>query len=108
MRAAPLTAIAGENKNPMPTDEVEQDRLDLQHEMLLSLLGNKLYLAPIAANPQKILDVGTGTGIWAIDMADRFPSAEVIGTDLSPIQPTWVPPNWYVPAAAAPAARAPG
>lgn len=27
------------------------------------------------------------------DMADLYPSAEVIGTDLSPIQPRWVPPN---------------
>lgn len=26
-------------------------------------------------------------------MADEFPSAQVIGTDLSPIQPRWVPPN---------------
>lgn len=26
-------------------------------------------------------------------MADDFPSAVVIGTDLSPIQPSWVPPN---------------
>ncbi|EEP78003.1 hypothetical protein UREG_02852 [Uncinocarpus reesii 1704] len=32
-------------------------------------------------------------GIWAIDIADEFPSCEVIGCDLSPIQPTWVPPN---------------
>lgn len=32
-------------------------------------------------------------GIWAIDFADEFPSADVIGTDLSPIQPSWVPPN---------------
>lgn len=23
----------------------------------------------------------------------RYPSAEVVGTDLSPIQPSWVPPN---------------
>ncbi|KAF7556964.1 hypothetical protein G7Z17_g1033 [Cylindrodendrum hubeiense] len=27
------------------------------------------------------------------DFADEFPGAEVIGTDISPIQPTWVPPN---------------
>lgn len=40
-----------------------------------------------------ILDVGTGTGIWAIDVADQYPSATVVGTDLSPIQPEWVPPN---------------
>ena len=42
---------------------------------------------------QKVLDLGTGTGIWAIDFAEQFPSASVIGTDLSPIQPAWVPPN---------------
>ncbi len=26
-------------------------------------------------------------------VADEYPEAEVIGIDLSPIQPTWVPPN---------------
>lgn len=31
--------------------------------------------------------------LWAIDMADKFPGAQVIATDLSPIQPEWVPPN---------------
>jgi methylase of polypeptide subunit release factors len=33
-------------------------------------------------------DVGTGTGIWAIDFADQYNNAEVTGTDLSPIQCT--------------------
>lgn len=41
-----------------------------------------------------MLDFGTGTGIWAIDFADEFPSASVFDTDLSPIQPGWVPPNF--------------
>jgi hypothetical protein len=27
------------------------------------------------------------------DFADQFPSAQVVGTDISPIQPAWVPPN---------------
>jgi len=40
-----------------------------------------------------ILDVGTGTGIWAMDVADDYPDALVLGIDLSPIQPTLVPPN---------------
>ena len=57
------------------------------------LLNNKLFLAPIGPEPQKVLDIGTGTGIWAMDFADQYPSAQVIGTDLSPIQPTFVPPN---------------
>ncbi|RFN46890.1 s-adenosyl-l-methionine-dependent methyltransferase [Fusarium flagelliforme] len=58
-------------------------------------IGNRLHLSPIGEKPQKILDIGTGTGIWAIDsdMADEYSSAEVIGTDISAAQPTFVPPN---------------
>lgn len=48
--------------------------------------------APIE-RPSGILDISTGTGIWAIDAADAYPEAEVVGIDLSPIQPRWVPSN---------------
>jgi hypothetical protein len=27
------------------------------------------------------------------DFADEFPDCKVIGTDVSPIQPSWIPPN---------------
>ncbi|KAL1994930.1 hypothetical protein VTN49DRAFT_1117 [Thermomyces lanuginosus] len=76
----------------LPNDESENDRLDMAHEMCLLILHRKLYLAPIK-NPQRVIDLGTGTGIWAIDFADLHPQAEVIGCDLSPIQPSLVPPN---------------
>ncbi|KKY23770.1 putative methyltransferase domain-containing protein [Diplodia seriata] len=33
------------------------------------------------------------TGIWAIEAGDTWPSATVVGNDLSPIQPQWLPPN---------------
>lgn len=62
------------------------------HHILSLALEGKLFLAPLT-NPQKVLDVGTGTGIWAMDFADAFPGASVTGTDLSPIQPSWTPPN---------------
>ncbi|KAF4332694.1 s-adenosylmethionine-dependent methyltransferase [Fusarium beomiforme] len=62
------------------------------HHVLNLALDNKLFLAPLK-NAQAVLDVGTGTGIWAIDFADEFPEAEVTGIDLSPTQPSWVPPN---------------
>lgn len=76
-----------------PNDEEENDRLDMQHAVFLKSCDGQLYLAPIRKDVQHVLDVGTGTGIWALDFADTHPSASVIGTDLSPIQPSWVPPN---------------
>jgi ubiquinone/menaquinone biosynthesis C-methylase UbiE len=42
----------------------------MHHHIFGLLLGGKLHLAPIEKNPQNILDVGTGTGIWAIEMAE--------------------------------------
>ena len=66
--------------------------MDLLHHIWRLIIGGKLFRAPIN-NSQRVLDLGTGTGIWAIDFADEFPSALVIGTDLSPIQPNIVPPN---------------
>ena len=53
----------------MPNDENEQDWLDLYHHIFLTLLEGKLCAVPLK-RPQRILDVGTGTGIWAIDMAE--------------------------------------
>ncbi|KAF2136203.1 uncharacterized protein K452DRAFT_292578 [Aplosporella prunicola CBS 121167] len=76
----------------MPNDEHELDRLDLHHHVTLLMMDDKLHFAPLES-PHRVLDVGTGTGIWAIDFADLFPAASVIGTDLSPVQPKWVPPN---------------
>ncbi|CAG8292899.1 unnamed protein product [Penicillium salamii] len=75
-----------------PNDEREQDRLDLTHHIYNLLLKGELTRAPVT-NPHRVLDLGTGTGIWAMDYADANPGSEVIGIDLSPIQPSWVPPN---------------
>ncbi|KAL2811710.1 S-adenosyl-L-methionine-dependent methyltransferase [Aspergillus granulosus] len=75
-----------------PNDEVANAQQDLAHHMYNLTFDGQLHQAPIE-NPQEILDLGTGTGIWAIDMADEYPSARVTGVDLSPIQPSFVPPN---------------
>jgi ubiquinone/menaquinone biosynthesis C-methylase UbiE len=64
----------------------------LHHEVFRVLLDNRLHLAPLE-NPASILDIGCGTGQWAMDMAEKYPDCEVMGVDLSPIQPTTVPIN---------------
>ncbi|KAK7921647.1 Secondary metabolism regulator LAE1 [Apiospora marii] len=81
-----------EGKYFLPNDPAEQDRLDLQHQGLKILLGGKLFLAPIK-NPKHVLDLATGTGIWPNEFAELYPDAQVIGSDLSQIQPDTKPPN---------------
>lgn len=50
-----------------PNDDVEQEREDMKHAMVKLLCSQKLHFAPIGDNPQEILDIGTGTGIWSIE-----------------------------------------
>jgi SAM-dependent methyltransferase len=78
-----------------PNDEREQDRLDMIHHVYYRALGDRLFLAPVDLDAGlRVLDIGTGTGMWAIHLGDEYPgAAEIVGNDLSPIQPTWCPPN---------------
>ena len=38
----------------------------MKHTMVKMLCG-QLYFAPISEHPHEVLDIGTGTGIWAIE-----------------------------------------
>lgn len=66
---------------PLPAgDPPEIERLNGQHQLIREAKG-KLHYAPLR-NPRWILDVASGTGIWADEMAQRFArSAIVIGLD---------------------------
>lgn len=68
---------------PLPKDMGEISRLDFQHYLLRSGLGGN-FIAPIGTQTtiHDILDVGTGSGRWAMEIAATFPSARVVGLDL--------------------------
>ncbi|KAG5304453.1 methyltransferase [Histoplasma capsulatum G186AR] len=65
----------------------------MHHALIRVVMKDRLFFSPIGDSPGRVIDLCTGTGIWAIEFADLFPSAEIIGNDLSPIQPRLVPPN---------------
>ncbi|KZO94087.1 S-adenosyl-L-methionine-dependent methyltransferase [Calocera viscosa TUFC12733] len=73
----------------LPADEEEINRLETQHN-IFRMLNNGNYLGPVqdvlAGAGKQILDIGTGTGAWAVEMAAEFPEAQVVGVDLAPIQ----------------------
>ncbi|KZL79781.1 methyltransferase domain-containing protein [Colletotrichum incanum] len=62
----------------------------LGYAIALRIFNSELSLAPVS-KPHRVLNIGTGTSIWVIEFADRNPESEVLGTDLSPIQPEYVP-----------------
>ncbi|KAI1055889.1 hypothetical protein LB506_009162 [Fusarium annulatum] len=97
-------------------NQSQNDAMDVVHHMWTLAQNGKLFQAPISDDIQSQLhclhlhtdstrrwlwnwyvDVlpmcRESTGIWAIDFADEFPGFEVTGTDISPIQPSFVPPN---------------
>ncbi|TGZ80539.1 S-adenosyl-L-methionine-dependent methyltransferase [Ascodesmis nigricans] len=83
----------GQGKYVLPNDEAEQDRLDLHHHLALMVLDAKLHTVKLPENLHRVLDCGTGTGIWALEFGAMHPEAVVTGVDLSPIQPNWVETN---------------
>lgn len=79
----------------IPSDEKQFETYEAGHLVALIMDSdhdNPLFRAPVK-DPKHILDIGTGLGNWAIDVADMFPTTTVRGVDLYPPPVTWMPPN---------------
>ncbi|KAM0269061.1 hypothetical protein ACHAQH_009826 [Verticillium albo-atrum] len=80
-----------------PNDESERARLEIQHGLFQLCLDGALTSARLSTPANRalsILDIGAGTGAWAIAMAEQHPTASIRGVDVSAaLLPTAVPPN---------------
>jgi tRNA G46 methylase TrmB len=60
----------------------EQVRLDHQAGLVIEAIGHLPHA--LRGRPfQNILDLGCGSGRWALDMAYQYPDAEIVGVDSS-------------------------
>lgn len=86
----------------LPADVLEHGRLDIQHEMLKTARNGLFFAADDvrrALAPRKdsepqpaVLDIGSGSGLWMVDMAKMFPHADIVGVDLAPANLSKTPP----------------
>ncbi|KAI0126032.1 sam dependent methyltransferase [Xylariales sp. AK1849] len=73
-----------------PAKDDEETRIYLLHEAFRKTLDGRLLNAPVAEPVGRVLDIGSGTGVWTAEFATEYPTAEVVGIDLS--LPTIPPP----------------
>ncbi|KAJ6587639.1 S-adenosyl-L-methionine-dependent methyltransferase [Mycena vulgaris] len=67
-------------------ERTEKNRLDELHVALREYMSKQPSFAPqiYSTSPTRILELGCGSGAWAIDAATDFPDTEVVAVDLSP------------------------
>ncbi|KIM31824.1 hypothetical protein M408DRAFT_327242 [Serendipita vermifera MAFF 305830] len=85
---------------PLASSTEEGGRLDEQHNMLKEHLGGLFPCPDVVAQvmaggeeqTKSVLDLGSGSGVWCLDVAHQFPQAQVIGLDTAPnLQQTKLP-----------------
>ncbi|GKU05503.1 unnamed protein product [Fusarium langsethiae] len=102
----------------LPNNQQEQDRNVIQHTVIINVFKGQLQLSPIAPRPKRVLDVGTGGGIWALSLgirqviclqhiptslqltimllltiATKHPYCSVLGVDIDPVHPPYTKSN---------------
>ncbi|KHN96734.1 methyltransferase LaeA [Metarhizium album ARSEF 1941] len=77
----------------LPIDAEELDRLDMSHKFFTVARNYALYSPRLTdQRPLRVLDLGTGTGIWAISFAEAHRhQPEIQAVDLHLIQPARIP-----------------
>lgn len=80
----------------MPVDQKEQERLDIMHTMIQAARPreSRLHNAPFNASrnpetgePARVLDIGHGTGLWCLEMAEKYQDVQFYGFDMAHMEP---------------------
>ena len=61
----------------------ELRRLTIQDELMTALMGGPLAEQPGAAHMRRVLDIGSGSGNWALAAARTYPEMRLIGIDIN-------------------------
>ncbi|KAF2195246.1 S-adenosyl-L-methionine-dependent methyltransferase [Zopfia rhizophila CBS 207.26] len=69
----------------LPNDNVEHQRLEIQHALFIGLMGGRIIHAPLTPAVSKAIDIGCGTGSVTHAIASAHPSTTVYGIDLSAV-----------------------
>ncbi|WVF67204.1 hypothetical protein IAT40_001952 [Kwoniella sp. CBS 6097] len=83
----------------LPTDPDEVDRLNAQHRATTLLFKGHLPSEIItriddtvsSGQRFRVLDSGCGTGIWAMELAVKYPGVHITGVDINPMWPKGIP-----------------
>ncbi|PIL25697.1 hypothetical protein GSI_11447 [Ganoderma sinense ZZ0214-1] len=89
----------GRSPYPLPVDAEEHQRQNGLNQLLRRLIGDssvgpvRELLVDAPGEQRRVLDLGTGTGEWVLDMAREFPRVRFYGVDIVPIATRYPPPN---------------
>ncbi|CAG8450186.1 12742_t:CDS:2 [Ambispora leptoticha] len=71
-------------------DDEEANRLSRYHDAIKDIWGG-LFNSPVEEKLRqgaRVIDIGCGSGIWILDMAQQYPNSTFVGIDISPILPS--------------------
>ncbi|ETI26799.1 hypothetical protein G647_10244 [Cladophialophora carrionii CBS 160.54] len=69
-----------------PSDEDENHHFFRLQSLLTRVLRWQLFRCPASLLKANVLDMGTGTGQWALNVGRKEPSCKVTGVDIAPVE----------------------
>lgn len=65
--------VAPDRAERLTLGQAEMDKLDILHKFFVMVRGGRHFTSPLSTSEPRIMDLGCGTGIWAIDVAEYGP-----------------------------------